>query len=70
MKGASAESGYLTVKTQKQRMSDMEQTISVGSIQTPQNIGDEDNRIEQLFEREDASSATLKKNIGPMSSLK
>ena len=37
MKGASGESGYLTVKTQKekQRHSDMEQTISVGSIQTP-----------------------------------
>ena len=37
MKGASGESGYLTVKTQKERQRhyDMEQTLSVGSIQTP-----------------------------------
>lgn len=36
MKGASGESGYLTVKTQKEKQrSDMEQTLSVGSIQTP-----------------------------------
>ena len=71
MKGASGESGYLTVKTQKEKQrSDMEQTLSVGSIQTPQYIQDDENRIEKLFEREDASSATLRKKSGPMSPLK